>query len=365
LIEREILPPLIADCRAAGRPLRLWSAGCCTGEEAYSLAMVVDRLWPQREPGQASLLATDLNPRFLRIAARGEFGAWSFRDAPEGLRERGFTPLPDGRFALRPRIRAMVRFAQLNLAEPGWPAWGSGTVAMDLILCRNVLMYFALPRVQQVLGRLCAALADGGWLSLGAAESPAQPVPGLQAVPFDGATFHRKPGNRSIAATASTAAIAPAAPPAATPAVQPAPQAAPAAAAPAPALLPPARALADAGRLQQALAGVEQALAADKLDAEAHYLHAAILQELARDGDAEQALRRAVYLEPGFALAHHALGRLALRQQRRADALRHFRQTLAELARWPDDSVLPHSDGLAAGHLRAMVEGVLAAWESR
>lgn len=142
VLEQEILPPLIAARQAAGRRLRFWSAGCCTGEEAYSLAIVLDRLLPLREGWHVTILATDVNPRFLRTAARGEFGAWSFRDAPPGLKERYFAPLGAQRFVIDPRIRRMVKFAQLNLAEPVYPDWSNDIHAMDVILCRNVLMYF-------------------------------------------------------------------------------------------------------------------------------------------------------------------------------------------------------------------------------
>ena len=382
ILEQEILPPLIAARRSAGRHLRLWSAGCCTGEEAYSLAIVVDRLLPQRQDWQVTILGTDVNPAFLRAAARGDFGDWSFRGAPPGFRDRYFTRTPAQRWQLDPRIRRMVRFRPLNLVQPGFP--DGHTEAMDLILCRNVLMYFSPHRMQQVLGRLEHALADGGWLSVSAAEAMVKSLHALTPAGFDGAVFYRKAARAGepVPAAAVRAAWPPSVEPpggrlpeafAAEPVPAPAPDPEPAAigiaAATADAdvdvdahapsdLLRLARQQADAGQLPLARATVERALVQAKLDAGAHQLHALILEELGLADEARAALQRAIYLEPDFVLAHHALGQLALRQGLAAQARRHFGHVLALLGDLPAEAELPRSDGLSAGHLRVLVEAV-------
>jgi chemotaxis protein methyltransferase CheR len=122
-------------------------------------------------------------------------------------------------------------------------------------------------------------------------------------------------------------------------------------------LLHLARRQADAGQLPLARATVEHALVVQaKLDAGAHHLHAVILEELGLVAEARAALQRALYLEPDFVLAHHVLGQLALRQGLAAQAQRHFGHVLALLDGLPADAALPRSDGLSAGHLRALVE---------
>ena len=382
ILEQEILPPLIAARRSAGRHLRLWSAGCCTGEEAYSLAIVVDRLLPQRQDWQVTILGTDVNPAFLRAAARGDFGDWSFRDAPPGFRDRYFTRTAAQRWQLDPHIRQMVRFRPLNLVQPGFPDWRDDTQAMDVILCRNVLMYFSQDRMQQVLGRLEHALADGGWLSVSAAEATVKNLHSLTPAGFDGAVFYRKAPRTGEPLPAPAARLAwppPADPlpeggPPVAAAIEPWPGPEPAATriatnadahahadtdvrAPAD-LLHVARKQADAGQLPQARATVERALVQAKLDAGAHHLHAVILEELGLAAEARAALQRAIYLEPDFVLAHHALGQLALRQGLAAQAQRHFGNVLALLDGLPADAELPRSDGLSAGHLRVLVEAV-------
>jgi chemotaxis protein methyltransferase CheR len=364
VLEQTILPALIRERRGGLRRLRLWSAGCCTGEEAYTLAILLDRLLPERSDWQITILATDLNPRFLRVAARGEYGEWSFREAPAGLKERCFTPSAHGRLAIAARIRRMVKFAQLNLADLAYPRCDNDTHSMDVILCRNVLMYFSPESAQRVVQQFRHSLVDGGWFSVSATESPVRPLEGLCAQRFDGVVFHRKgvaaPRSADIAAGPAAVAVR---------AAEPVPlEAAPAAAGTAPAEPPAADSdplamaheHANAGRLDLALAAVEGALAAAKMDAGAHQLHAAILDELGRVGDAQAALKRALYLEPGFVLAHHALGQLALRAGRPLEAQRHFANALSLLARHGADDVLPRSDGLAAGQLKALIDATLA-----
>lgn len=374
VLEHEILPPLIAAREHSTRCLRLWSAGCCTGEEAYSLAILVDRLLPRREGWHITILGTDVNPRYLRAAACGEFGSWSFRDAPAGLQERYFTPVGNGRFAIDPRIRQMVSLSELNLADATYPEDHGVVHSMDVILCRNVLMYFSAVQRQQVMDRLARTLVAGGWYSASATENSVKSLHSLLPVYFEGVVFHRKPGGgltiqtppheRALVEQAPPATLAPA--PAVAPPVGPEQQ--PLATVEAPFAGPPsanacldeARRHADAGRLGLARDTVEKALAVNKLDAGLHHLHAAILRELGCDAQARQAWRRAIYLDPGFVVAHHGLGMLALRQGLGNEARQHLQNVLVLLARQDAQAPLPYSDGLAAGHLKAMTETALA-----
>ena len=142
ILEEQVLPELIRLHRGDGMRLRIWSAGCCTGEEPYSVAMLLDRMIPDLADWNVTILATDINPRFLEIASAGVYGEWSFRAIPPGIRERYFSPLPGGRMQIAQRIRRMVTFSFLNLAEDVYPSLVNNTNAMDVVLCRNVLMYF-------------------------------------------------------------------------------------------------------------------------------------------------------------------------------------------------------------------------------
>src|SRR5690606_37529821 len=126
-----------------GEPLRIWSAGCSTGEEAYSIAMALCRTLTREQLQRVSILATDIHADKLRSAACGVYRKWSFRIADDRLASRFFEPQPDGGVRVADALRAMVRFERLNLAAPGYPSAATGTGRMDIIFCRNVLLYFS------------------------------------------------------------------------------------------------------------------------------------------------------------------------------------------------------------------------------
>lgn len=334
-LERHVLPALVAARRAQGRRwLRLWSAGCATGEEPYSLAIVLDRLLPDRADWTLTLLATDIHPGALAAAQRGRYREWAFRDTPADIRARYFRPRGAGRFEVARHIRQLVTFRLLNLAGAAYPAAATDTEALDLVLCRNVLMYFTPEARRAAAHRLAAALAPGGWLIVSPTEAAADLFAGLVPVNFPGAVFFRRaeaaaPAPVPVAAMplkhprdgAGSSIGAPDAnprPPPPAPARR-GPQAA-TPPAPAPAardeLLRRARTLADRGTLTEARACCEAALAQEPLDAEAYLLLAAICEEQGDLAAATRALRRAIYLAPDAAPAYWHLGALLRRQGR-------------------------------------------------
>ena len=164
---REVALPERLSARAASRQLRLLSAGCASGEEAYSLAIALQELRLDAS-FQGSVVGLDINPEALARAERGVYGAWSLRETFEPQRLRWFTG--SGReLQVRPELKLGVRFALQNLAvdAPGLLTPES----FDVIFCRNVLMYFAPERAAALVQRLTRALAPGGFLFLGHAET--------------------------------------------------------------------------------------------------------------------------------------------------------------------------------------------------
>jgi len=387
ILEQQILPELLRARAQTGKHLRIWSAGCCTGEEPYSIAMLLDRLIPDFEKWNVTILATDINPQFLRRAAQGVYGAWSFRDTPGWLKERYFTKQQDGRFEIQPRIRRMVTFSYLNLAEDAYPSFVNNTNAMDVIFCRNVLLYFAQERARKVIDKLHHSLVDGGWLITSPVETSHAQLSAFTAVEFPGAFLYRKMaagGPRSVAVSHPVPwrdgeAAEPHAPTqAATFSLARsafAPEAAHEAGGPQATqaedadsrehderetLRCKARACADEGRLAEASEWCEKAIAADKLNPAHYYLLAAICQERGQNETAERSLGRALYLEPDFALAHFALGNLCLSGGRQPEARRHFGNALTLLRACPADALLPESDGLSAGRLVEIIASTQA-----
>lgn len=362
-LEEHILPGLLDARRGTGQRLRIWSAGCCTGEEPYSIAILLDRLIPDIEAWNLTILGTDINPRFLHKAARGVYGEWSFRDTPAWIRERYFTHRRDGRYELQPRIRRRVTLSRLNLADDAYPSLDNNTSAMDVILCRNVLMYFTAEQAGRVATNFRRALVTGGWIIVSPAETSNALFAPLTPVQFPGVLVYR-----NAAQVSPHPAVFEAPPPRPRALVAPEPAAPPAELTPATTVADPAcapaptpddagaharaaRLCAGEGRLGEAIDWCDKAIAADRLNPAHYYLLATIQQERGLIDAAIQSLARALYLEPDFALAHFALGNLRLSQGRHDDAERHLANALTALGARAHDDILPEADGLTAGRL--------------
>ncbi|MCX7668445.1 MAG: protein-glutamate O-methyltransferase, partial [Anaerolineae bacterium] len=337
-LEQHILPDLIAR-RREQRRLRIWSAGCASGEEPYSLAILLRRLLPDLASWDVLILATDLNRSLLAKAQAGIYSAWSFRETPSDIRDLYFTPR-GARFELSAEVRRQVTFAYLNLAEDTYPSPLTNTHEMDLILFRNVLIYFNTEMARRVVERLYRALTDGGWLLVGHAEPSITLFDRFTEHYLAGAIVYRKEAAPIMTAPAALPMAVPV-PPAARNGPRPAaaetrvggslpvessgprarrrPAAAPANA-PAPQPSPPAedllaqyravRSLADQSQLTAALRSVEALIHQAPLFAPAYYLQGLILQELGDTEGAVAALRRCVYVDPGFVMGHFALANL-------------------------------------------------------
>jgi chemotaxis protein methyltransferase CheR len=364
-LETHILPRLLRD-RASTRRLRIWSAGCSTGEEPYSIAMMLERAIPDIERWNISILATDIDVRSLARAECGCWGQWSFRETRPAEREAFFSPDGRGRWTIAPRLRGRVELRYLNLVQEPFPSVENGTNAMDVIFCRNVLMYFEQGRALQVLRKLERSLRDDGWLFLNPVEMPHVSLPELVPVHFGGAIVHRKRAAVAPAPTGrppSPAAID-AAPPQIVVPRRPEPPAredpprdeTPDAAT----LARHARECADRGELELARTWCERAVRADTLDARSHYLLANVLQELRQTDAAADELRRTLYLEPRHVLAHYALGNLARRQGRSQESLRHFRNALRAIDTWAPDEAARAFEGMDVTRLAQVIRASMS-----
>jgi chemotaxis protein methyltransferase CheR len=361
-----ILPELLHRRRAQGRrQLRIWSAGCCTGEEPYSLAILIEQAVPDLAEWDVAITATDVNPRFLEKARAGRYNEWSFRGAPVGLKQRYFKNTADGLCQIDAHIRALVSFAELNMIQETYPSAINGTDAIDVIFCRNLLMYFGEQQTRKVVQRLQQSLGDGGWLIVSPSEASSTAFPGLDPVNFESAVVFRKQAAQRGDAAPQRLETAPAAQAAAIEAepIQPIPVlAVPAVIESLASLRQTACALADQGRLDEALAWCDRWVVADKLDPWGHYVRGVVLIEQGDANGARYSLQRCVYLRQGFVLAHLALGQLARGLGNEAETARHFAvagQLLRALA--PDDP-LAEAGGLTAGRLHETFK-VLAAAE--
>lgn len=170
-LTNRVLPRLqrLAQAGQRGRRLRVWSAGCATGEEPYTLAMILRHALPAHEGWSLELLASDLSQRALEVAEQGCYPLERAGEIPEpylkaymlkGVRSS------EGWMTVGPEARSLVHFARVNLHSDAFP---SGP--FDLVLCRNVLIYFDAATRERVVGRLVECLAPAGLLLLGHAEN--------------------------------------------------------------------------------------------------------------------------------------------------------------------------------------------------
>lgn len=349
LLRLRLLPELI-ERRGAARTLRLWSAGCSSGEEAYSLAMLVDALLRRREEWDVLILASDIDEAALAKAARGRYGPWSFRTAPKELRQCYFRRRGD-EWELDDRIRTMVSLRRLDLVRDSFP--GGDLRDMDLILCRNVFIYFDAATVAAVAAKLADSLCEGGYLMTAHTELSGYHLPQLQSRLFAESVVHQRVVAVAARPVMPTVSSSPRpALPAAAP-TQPTPVAPLADAAQ---LLAQARQLADRGDYGGAAAGCRGALAADPLAAGPHFLLAQLAQ-LGGDFDgAERLLEKTLYLDPASIAAYLELAALCERagNAARADTLR--RTALALVRALPDDAPVEPYGAAAAEMARWLAQ---------
>jgi chemotaxis protein methyltransferase CheR len=186
-LSREILPQL-ARARAGERTLRVLSAGCSTGEEPYTIAVLLkeSRLF---EGWNLEIRGCDISNRCIELARAGLYGEHAFRSAEAEAMRRWFH-LREGKWAVDESIRRMVRFTRENLLDPSAL---STAPPIDVLVCRNVLIYFDVPARKRVLATFHAKLRSGGWLLLGHSESLVNLTADFEIAHLKSDLVYRKP----------------------------------------------------------------------------------------------------------------------------------------------------------------------------
>lgn len=355
-LESQVLPEWIESRRGKEQRIRIWSAGCATGEEAFSMAILLYKMIPDLTSWNITIQATDINPHFLKKASEGVYGEWSFRDPPQGLKERHFTKTPRG-YELLAQIRKMVLFSYHNLATDPYPALINNTSAMDLIFCRNVMLYFHHKRAAEVVQNMHRCLVDSGLFILSPVEvSNDLLLPLFAPVNSPAAVFRKaQVPETPIVREATVAPCNAVGHPhhfQHAPCAIPDRQVSTVAASPS----ETARALANQGKLSEALECCAQAIRADKLNAFLYFLHANILQEMGRLEDAAREFRRVIYIDNSIVLAHYSMGHLLHQQGKHQEAEKHFANACHLLSRYGQDEILPESEGISTRRLLEIIQ---------
>lgn len=189
---RALLSTLAAERRKTSRSIRIWSAGCSSGEEPYSLAIITSETLPDYKDWDIHILGTDINCSAIANAREGIYHEWSFRSMERRIIEKNFEPCGDDTFRIKNEFRAMVNFQTLNLFDATYPSPLTKTNSMDFIFCRNVLMYFDNEGRKQVLSKFHNALSDKGYLFLSLTELANQNNPDFITYDEPGIVYYQK-----------------------------------------------------------------------------------------------------------------------------------------------------------------------------
>ncbi len=191
----DLILPDIRRRRGPGHTIRIWSAGCASGEEAYSLAMLLHR---SGALSQATILGTDISQEALSLARTAVYPESSLRGAGAKM-ARPYLTEKDGKYYVNATMKKSVRFETLNLALDNYPSIGSGTRGMDLILCRNELPCFDQQTVDSVVSKLFRSLAEGGWLITAPSDPPILEYEMFDFIPTEDGLAYRKANMSSTA----------------------------------------------------------------------------------------------------------------------------------------------------------------------
>lgn len=395
-----------------GEPIRIWSAGCSTGEEPYSIAMSIMETFPDWKSRDIKIIATDINHQSIRRAREGVYTRWAMRITERADRERYFEQIGES-FVIRDEVKRLVQFTPLNLSSPCSGEICSDLKELDAIFCRNVLIYFPMERAAGLVRNFASALKPSGQLFLGHAETVFQRAPTLEIRRQDGSFYYVKSatepgGSKSNTAAAQAAQASHPSPAGQTQSAAEQTQSAGEqtrstageAQSPAKQMQSPAARLATAqelfdaerfdaalellepllgerpddtgalilkgfvlagkGRLQEALETGCRVIALDDLLPGAYFLKGVVLDAGDQLEEAANEYRKAMLLDHDFIMPRYYMGRLHLRLGRRAEAEREIKNSIRILSRRGDDATVPYSGGLTRAVCLQELQNALA-----
>jgi chemotaxis protein methyltransferase CheR len=191
-LRKVILPEIVADkTKQVTKRLRIWSAGCSTGEESYTLAMnMIEESERLLKGWKVEILATDLNDSSVETAKAGIYGDYALRLTTDHFKRKYFQPIDEKKLQVRPEVKQLISFTRLNLQEDAKMLFMKG---MDIIFCCNVLIYFDGPSKSKVINHFFSNLNFGGYFFLGTSESLVKLNEQFHLVHFPGAIAYWKP----------------------------------------------------------------------------------------------------------------------------------------------------------------------------
>lgn len=324
-----VLPEIMAAKSGGNKAVRIWSAGCSTGEEPYSIAMTLIDSGIEMAGYKPQVLGTDVSTKALARAKSGVYGKRAMMNVPGDVVSRHFEPTPSGDFRITDRVRTHVDFGYQNLIKEPYPLSLMGN--WDIIFCRNVTIYFRLDSTRRVVSNFFDSLNEGGYLFIGHSETLTSVSDTFEAVEIGGVFLYRKPiPRKSFVFGQSVPTRAPRVPRTPTSSRARKPQEVvpvePTAASDDP--LEQARIDLKEGRPEAVLEIVEVVLATDPNNAEAHLLSAYVHADAGDYDEAMCAAHRALAINPLLPVARYILGIIHQRQGDTVRAISELKKTI-------------------------------------
>jgi len=416
-LEYEYLPYLIEERRKKGntKKIKIWSAGCSSGEEAYSIAIILKRLIPDILDWDIKILGTDINPDFIERAKKGMYSKWSFRGVSDSYQKEYFKQTGINKFEINKEIKEMVTFSFLNLVEGNFPSLRTQTTDVDIVFCRNVFIYFSQEGINSITESFANSLLKGGLFVVSPVEVASITCSQLNQTPYKGVTLFNKGGtnkydhkksqdvealfdlekkqalildlalkenkklntlplidatlaeeiqeldtaqklyikdtgnlslknlpkrNKDVLNITQGTKIKNGNENRASE------------------YLIQARKKANKGNLEASEELCLKAIKEDKINTEAYYLLAFVLNEQGRVKEAISLLTNAIFLNPDFSLAYFLLGNISKKEGRTIEYKKHFRNALKSLVKLNPEEVLDVSDGITVSQLTKIINSI-------
>ncbi|MBC7532784.1 MAG: hypothetical protein H7318_14520 [Oligoflexus sp.] len=360
-----IIPELIKENQNK-RTLNIWCAGCSTGAEPYSVSILLKQHFKSQLSGwTVQIYGTDINRSYLSRASSGRFNTWHLRSLSEAEKKLYFEENEQA-WDLHEELKTDVSFHFHNLITSHYPPVLNGPEQFDVILCRNVMIYFNQETIASILPQFNKCLSSIGWLLLGYSEINIDLYKSFDLVNFPGAMLVKKKSAASVARQEPASAL---------PDTRPVPLSlrTPTLLSPTKSQIPTrlqplapteaqlknlyesARQMADLGDLNGSLSAIDKLLQQEQLDARAHFLRGVLLYQMALNPQAEESLRKAIYLDRDFILAHYQLGLVYHRLQQSDKAQHYFNNTKSLLFAVPSESILFEGNGMTACSLLSVL----------
>lgn len=396
ILRENLFPNMIRRKGNSSRSLKIWSAGCSSGEEPYSIAILIKELIPDYKNWNIEIIATDINENFLNKARQGIYSEWSFRGMNSNFKNRYFKIIDDKYYKINDDVMNLVRFYNLNLAKDTYLLDNKILNNIDIIFCRNVLMYFSESLANQIIKRFYKIIADGGWLIGAPTENLYFNNSSFTQKNIENTFLYNKNIKQSISLESNNKNVSLEAlylkqynnvednkyslplklveneikkdytqktdrnndiPPEHT------------------AIISETksykdndmnarevedlcRSFANEGKLLEALEWCKKAIDKDKINPVYYQLLANIEQELGNFSEAVKALKKAVFLDSSFIMAYFNLGNLNLKQKKLKEAFKNFENVRALLENFEEKDIVPCSEEMTVGMLKQIIDKV-------